>query len=138
MKDVIDHIGEGVRNFMMGCYGVDDFAKRTLIVTLILFILSLFFGSRILYLLAVAGDILSWYRMLSKDQARRLAENQRYLHIEKGFLRVLDRQKKRLDGTRDFCFFKCPNCGQEVRVPKGVGHIRITCPKCHTQFDRTV
>ena len=32
----------------------------------------------------------------------------------------------------------CPTCGQEVRVPKGKGHIRITCPKCKGQFDRSV
>ena len=32
---------------------------------------------------------------------------------------------------------KCPNCGQQVRVPRDKGRIRITCPKCHTQFDRT-
>lgn len=32
--------------------------------------------------------------------------------------------------------FKCPNCKQVLRVPKGRGQITITCPKCAEKFDR--
>lgn len=30
--------------------------------------------------------------------------------------------------------FRCPQCGQEVRVPKGKGKIKIRCPKCGNEF----
>lgn len=33
------------------------------------------------------------------------------------------------------CIVFCTNCGQKTRVPKGRGHIRITCPHCHNCFD---
>lgn len=33
-----------------------------------------------------------------------------------------------------YAFFKCPSCGQTVRVPAGKGHIQITCPKCKSKF----
>ena len=29
----------------------------------------------------------------------------------------------------------CPDCGQRVRVPRGKGKIRITCPNCKSKFD---
>ena len=31
-------------------------------------------------------------------------------------------------------YFRCPSCHQQVRVPKGKGHIEIRCPKCGTKF----
>ena len=33
-------------------------------------------------------------------------------------------------------YFRCPNCKQMVRVPRGRGKITITCPTCKQQFDR--
>ena len=31
-------------------------------------------------------------------------------------------------------YFRCPQCRATVRVPKGKGQIRITCPHCKHQF----
>ena len=35
---------------------------------------------------------------------------------------------------KNYRFYKCPQCKQKVRVPKGRGKICITCPKCRTEF----
>ena len=35
---------------------------------------------------------------------------------------------------RQYRYYKCKECGQELRVPKGKGKIEITCPKCHHSF----
>ena len=42
--------------------------------------------------------------------------------------------KKRWAQRSTYRFFKCPQCKQTVRVPKGRGKICITCPKCKTEF----
>ncbi len=138
MKELFDHLGDRIRELMVGRYGVDDFSKCLMTVTLILFILSLFIRNKLLYVLSFLVLVFTWYRMLSMNFEQRRKENEAYRKMVSSLKRMMIKQKRRLDGSRDFCYFQCPGCGQEVRVPKGKGHIRITCPKCHTQFDRTV
>lgn len=44
--------------------------------------------------------------------------------------------RERLKQRKTHRFFKCPECGVTVRVPKGKGKIKITCPKCKNAFVR--
>lgn len=138
MKDFFERLGDRVRNFMQGRYGTDDFSKFLLVAAFILYVLSLIIRNGPVYWAAAAVLAWSWYRMLSRDFEKRAAENKRYLAFCAGVRKFLKKQKEHFDGRKDYRYFKCPGCGQEVRVPKGKGHIRITCPKCRTQFDRTV
>ncbi len=44
------------------------------------------------------------------------------------------RKKAKKQDLKTHAYFKCPKCSTELRVPKGKGKIRITCPKCGEQF----
>ena len=138
MKDFFNNISDRIRRMMAGRYGADDFSKFLLGATLVLLLLSLFSRLPVFYLLALASLIYSYYRMFSRDFAKRRAENEKYLSMTADLRRKARIGKRRFTERKDYRFFKCPSCGQEVRVPKGKGHIRITCPKCRTQFDRSV
>lgn len=37
---------------------------------------------------------------------------------------------------REHKYFRCPNCGQMLRVPKGKGKISISCRNCGTTFQK--
>ncbi len=138
MKEFLESLNEKMQRFMEGRNGTDDLSKFLIVVSMVLFFLSLLAQKTVFYFAAILVLVYAWYRMLSRNFAVRAKENSRYRHVIEELARVFRVQKKRFDGRRDFRFFKCPGCGQEVRVPKGKGHIRITCPKCRTQFDRTV
>ncbi len=138
MKDIFEKLGDRIRTLLAGRCGMDHFSRFLVVAALIFYILSLVLRSGLLYLLAAFGITLCWLRMLSKDFGKRTAENERFLAAANAVRAAAEREKQRLDGRRYYRYFRCPACGQEVRVPKGKGHIRITCPKCRTQFDRTV
>ena len=38
-------------------------------------------------------------------------------------------------GGTVYCYYYCPSCKQQVRVPAGKGKVRITCPRCEHKFE---
>ena len=35
---------------------------------------------------------------------------------------------------KEHVYFKCPGCGQQLRVPRGKGKITVTCRGCGASF----
>lgn len=93
-----------------------------------------FFRVNILYWLGLALLIYSYFRILSRNVSKRYEENQRYLNAKYRAVVKKNNLKKRWAQRSTYRFFKCPQCKQTVRVPKGRGKICITCPKCKTEF----
>lgn len=134
-RGIIMKFRDRVANFMQGRYGTDDFSKFLLVATMVLFVLSMFIRRSILYYLALVILIYSYFRMLSRNISKRAGENQRYLDLKDRVTGIFSKNKSYRQQAQDgFRFFKCPNCRQKVRVPKGKGKIRIHCPKCNTDF----
>lgn len=125
---------EKIQRFMIGRYGADDLSKAQSVVVMILLVLSLFGRLGILYWLALALMIYSIWRMFSKNISKRYEENQKYLNYRYKATVKIDRMKKHFAQRKIYRFYKCPQCRQKVRVPKGRGKICITCPKCRTEF----
>lgn len=125
-----------IQRFMYGRYGVDPLNLALMGAYLALVILSSFFrGGLLLRLLAMACMLFAFYRMLSRQLDRRRAENTRFMEAVRPAVRWYNVRKCRRQ-DKDHCYFKCPSCGQQLRVPKGKGHISVTCRSCGASFEK--
>ncbi len=138
MNGFFNRLRDGLQRLMTGRYGTDGLSRALLIASAVFLVLSLLTRGLFFLILAFACLAYIYFRMFSRNYEARRRENDKYLEVTSKVRKSFRVQKKRFDGRKDYRFFKCPGCGQEVRVPKGKGHIRITCPKCGVQFDRTV
>lgn len=119
---------------MTGRYGVDELNRFLMVIVAVFLILNLFFSSRIWYLVSIPCLLLCYYRMFSKNISARFTENQKYLKIRFQVKEKLGKWKLRFQQMRQYHIYKCPNCGQKIRIPRGKGKISIHCRKCGTEF----
>ena len=121
-------------NWMSGRNGMDELARFESGLVLILLIISLFSRLGLLYIVALAVMIHMYYRMFSRNVSKRYEENQKFLNLRYNSTVEWNKKKQHFAQRKTYCFFKCPQCKQEVRVPRGHGKICITCPRCRTEF----
>lgn len=123
-----------LRRLMAGRYGMDQLSIALLILYLPLSLIVQFSGVRPLEIVALAPLVLSYFRILSRNIAKRHEENRKFLLWWYPIQNWVSRKIHRIKDRRAQRYFKCPHCKQTVRVPKGKGEIRITCPKCRIEF----
>ncbi|MBQ8279625.1 MAG: hypothetical protein IJZ23_07270 [Roseburia sp.] len=123
-----------VQQFMVGRCGVDELGKFISQVTLVCLLVSLLTGWSLFYWGALFLIFYSYFRMFSRNIPKRYAENQKFLTWRYKVVAKWNLTKKHMAERKTYRFFKCPQCKQKVRVPKGRGKICITCPKCKKEF----
>ena len=160
----MNRFGMWFANLMRGRYGNDNLNRFLLIVSVILIIADMFVRRRLLYMLAVLILIYVYCRMFSRNINARYRENQKFLQFTAKFRRNGGPGNASYGGAdgggqygntansgsagwgrkakpakdRDHKIFKCPVCGEKLRVPKGAGKISITCPHCGEKFIKKV
>lgn len=126
--------GNMFRRFMAGRNGPDYLSLGVMILALIMSIIP-GIAFRIVSLLLMGYAL---FRIFSKNVYKRQAENYKFYSFIKSFIDKIKmwgyRVKNRIAQRKTYRFYKCPECKQKVRVPKGKGKISITCPKCGTKF----
>ncbi len=119
-------------NFFQKHPGADFYSLFWLVVFLILAGLGRIFPP--LWIPALVALIYLLFRLFSKNAERRQMENARFLAL---FRSVKDgfRKRKTLQTDREYIYFNCPTCGQRMRLPRGVGRVKITCRGCSSEFE---
>ena len=131
--------------FMVGRNGVDQLGRATTWLALLLMLTTMLTHSAMVYLLALLLIIYSYFRMMSRNISKRYLENQKYLQITDRIRPFLNKVEFKMQSTirkvanwfsqrKYYRFYKCPNCHQKLRVPKGHGKIEITCKRFSTRF----
>ena len=122
-----------IRRFMMGRYGNDQLNQFLVVIAVLMLLLNLILHISVFYFIALALILLMYFRMFSKNLNARNAENMKYLDMKDAITGFFTRGKSGGGGS-DYHIYRCPDCGQKIRIPRGKGKIRITCPKCGSQF----
>jgi uncharacterized paraquat-inducible protein A len=143
------NLGERFQNFMQGRNGTDDLNRALLIVALVLIVLGFFISGTVVYtvsyLLCIVLIVVIYLRMFSKNLTQRRRENERYhafrAKVGKPFEslhRSGKKNKARATNAAPYLkenkVYTCKECGQMLRVPKGKGKVKVTCPKCGASF----
>ncbi len=120
--------------FMAGRYGGDQLNLFLLALYLILYVVFLFTRLLALELLATVLVFVSLFRSLSRNLEARRAENAKFLQFVRPMARRWSAFRARAH-DREHRYFKCPNCGQQMRVPRGKGRITVHCRSCGAVFE---
>ena len=91
-------------------------------------------GFALLILLGAALLILCYYRSLSRNISKRTEENYRFYSLKDRFNNKFRSLKEQWANRKLYHYYRCPQCRQKLRVPRGRGRIQISCPRCGTQF----
>ena len=132
------YMRERFEHFMKGRYGVDHLSNFLVVLALVVMVLQLFIrndlADLVLNILVVVIIVYAYFRIFSRNHYKRYAENERYLKYHERVKYLLAREQSNRSQRKTHRIFKCPNCSQSIRVPKGKGKIAITCPMCRTEF----
>ena len=126
-------IMEKIRQLMVGRYG-NDFLNTVLfilgaVISLVCSLFRLPYGS----LISFIPYGIALYRMFSRNCPKRSAENERFLKISAPWRSFLMKKFRQLQ-DKDHKYYSCPRCHNTLRVPRGRGKIKISCPHCNKEF----
>ena len=123
-----------LRKLMYGRYGSDHLSFFLLFLYVMLIFISALPHMAWVSWLALAVLLWNLFRMFSRRIDRRRAENARFLALFGPFIRWF-KMRRTIHRDKDHRYFKCPNCGQYLRVPRGKGKITVNCRNCGASFE---
>ena len=123
-----------LRKLMYGRYGSDHISFFLLFLYVVLIFISALPHMAWVSWLALAVLLWNLFRMFSRRIDRRRAENARFLALFGPFIRWF-KMRRTIHRDKDHRYFKCPNCGQYLRVPRGKGKITVNCRNCGASFE---
>ena len=120
---------------MYGRYGSDQLSLFLCAVYIVLLLLSSILGITLISTVALALLLYSLFRSMSRNFERRRAENAAFLKLAGPGISWL-KMRRTIHRDKAHRYFKCPNCNQYLRVPKGKGKITINCRSCGVRFEQ--
>ncbi len=121
--------------FMQDRYGPDALYKALFVASLVLIVLNLLFQFPVFYLLGLALIAWSFFRIFSKDRAKRAAENQKYLTLKDKAQKRAMLLVNRFKYMKTHRYRTCPSCKTPLRLAKKTGSVHVKCPVCRNEFD---
>ena len=125
---------EKLRQFMIGRYGTDGLNQFLSIASIVMLLISLITRVSLFTYVGMVLLILCYYRSLSRNISKRTEENYKFYTIKDRITGKVNGLKAQWANRKLYHYYRCPQCRQKLRVPRGRGRIQISCPRCGTQF----
>ncbi|WP_455136608.1 hypothetical protein [Thermophilibacter sp.] len=128
-----------VATWMRGRRGPDDLAQFSVNLAIVVLVVNLVLGFfvNVSWLAWVELALVAYaiFRMLSRNLAARARENEAFLRALGPVRPWLQNPRAAWAELRSYRHVRCTSCKQRIRVPRGKGRLRVTCPRCHTKFE---
>ena len=125
---------EKLRQFMIGRYGTDGLNQFLSIASLVLLLIAIISRINLFTSLGAALLIFCYYRTFSRNISKRTEENYKFYTLKDRVDNKFKGWKEQWANRKVYHYYRCPQCRQKLRVPRGRGRIQISCPRCGTQF----
>ena len=125
---------EKFRQFMIGRYGTDGLNQFLSIASLVLLLIAIVSRISLFTWLGVALLGFCYYRTFSRNISKRTEENYKFYTLKDRVDNKFRGWKEQWANRKVYHYYRCPQCRQKLRVPRGRGRIQISCPRCGTQF----
>ena len=117
-----------------GAYGTDRFTRFLIVLFLVVFVLTSFTKTKIDQIFPTVIIVYTYFRILSRNIPARYRENELYARFASRALSRFSTLKYSLNDRKANHIYKCPSCGQKIRIPRGKGRIMVRCPRCAGEF----
>lgn len=119
----------------VGRNGADELVSACINLAFVMIIVNFFVGNQIMSALELLLIAYAWFRLSSKNIPARRRENEAALKKAGSVISFLANPVAAASEFKNYVHLTCPDCGQKVRIPRGKGKVRVTCPKCHKRFE---
>ena len=119
---------ERFRRFMAGRYGTDALNQFLSIVSIVLLLVALL--TRVNLFTWVGMSVLIWcyYRTFSRNIPKRTEENYKFYTLKQQLEGKVRGLKEQWANRKLYHYYRCPQCRQKLRVPRGRAGSRSPAP----------
>ncbi len=132
----MNNLKQKFAQFMVGRYGVDEFSRFLLGFAVAMMIVNLIIRIPVLNTVVLLLLVYVYFRMFSRNIQGRYRENLKYKELTWKIRSFFTSKKNQAADLKANHIYKCPKCGQKIRIPRGKGKIIVTCPKCKNEFEK--
>ena len=120
---------EKLRQFMIGRYGTDGLNQFLSIASLVLLLIAIISRVNLFTYLGAALLIFCYYRTFSRNISKRTEENYKFYTLKDRVDNKFKGWKEQWANRKVYHYYRCPQCRQKLRVPRGRGRIQRSGPR---------
>lgn len=120
------------RKWFIGRNGPDQLSLAIVVLAAVLNFIPWTYS----WAIATAVLVVAVWRMFSRNIERRRKENLAFMNLVNKVKTWYYKTKANARQRKLYKVFRCPQCGQKLRVPRGKGKVSIKCSKCGNRMMR--